>query len=105
MSVPLWALRAGLVAGSLAAWFWTQSLLGKRASAEGKIGDAILDLTAPLNRALRERPRTANGLLIVTSALIDLLGLFLVGQAIFGPSARPFVVPHRVLRVAETAGA
>ena len=91
MSVPLWALRVGLVAGSLAAWFWTQSLLGKRTSTEGKIGDAILDLTAPLNRALSERPRTANGLLIFTSALIDLLGLFLVGQAIFGPSARPFV--------------
>jgi hypothetical protein len=91
MSVPLWALRAGLVAGSLVAWFWTQSLLGQRAAAEGKIGDALLDLTAPLNRYLRERPRAANALLIVTSALIDLLGLFLVGQAIFGPSARPFV--------------
>jgi hypothetical protein len=91
MSVPLWALRAALVAGSLVAWFWTQSLLGQRAAAEGKIGDALLDLTAPLNRYLRERPRAANTLLIVTSALIDLLGLFLVGQAIFGPSARPFV--------------
>jgi PAP2 superfamily C-terminal len=91
MSVPLWALRAGLVAGSLVAWFWTQSLLGQRAAAEGRIGDTLLDLTAPLNRYLRERPRAANALLIVTSALIDLLGLFLVGQAIFGPSARPFV--------------
>lgn len=91
MSVPLWALRAGLVAGSLVIWFWTQSLLGQRAAAEGRIGDTILDLTAPLNRALNERPRIADGLLIFTSALIDLLGLFLVGQAIFGPSARPFV--------------
>lgn len=91
MSVPLWALRAGLVAGSLVAWFWTQSLLGRRAAAEGKIGDTLLDLTAPLNRYLRERPRAANALLIVTSALIDLLGLFLIGQAIFGPSARPFM--------------
>lgn len=91
MSVPLWALRASLVAGSLVVWFWTQSLLGQRAAAEGRIGDTLLDLTAPLNRYLRERPRAANALLIVTSALIDLLGLFLVGQAIFGPSARPFV--------------
>src|SRR3954464_5830364 len=91
MSVPLWALRAGLVAGSLVAWVWTPSLLGRRAAAPGKIGDTLLDLTAPLNRYLRERPRAANALLIVTSALIDLLGLFLIGQAIFGPSARPFV--------------
>jgi len=91
MSVPLWALRAGLVAGSLAAWFWTQSLLAKRAAPQGRIGDAILAWTAPLNRYLHERPRSADALLIVTSALIDLLGLFLVGEAIFGPSARPFV--------------
>jgi hypothetical protein len=91
MSVPLWALRASLVAGSLAAWFWTQKLLAQRPPAEGKIGDTLLDLTAPLNRYLNERPRAANALLIFTSALIDLLGLFLVGAAIFGPSARPFV--------------
>jgi len=91
MSVSLWALRAGLVAVSLVAWFWTQSALGKRVAAEGRIGDTILDLTAPFNRALHERPRVANGLLIVTSALIDLLGLFLLIQAIFGPSVRPFV--------------
>jgi hypothetical protein len=91
MSVSLWALRTGLVAGSLVIWFWTQSLLGKRAAVEGRIGDTILDLTAPLNRSLHERPRVANALLIVTSALIDLLGLFLVVQAIFGPSSRPFV--------------
>ena len=32
MSVPLWALRAGLVAASLVAWFWTQSLLGNAPS-------------------------------------------------------------------------
>jgi len=91
MSIPLWALRAGLVAGGLVAWFWTQSLIGKRAAPEGRIGDAILDLTAPLNRYLHERPRAANALLIATSALIDLLGIFLVGQAIFGASARPFL--------------
>jgi hypothetical protein len=80
-----------LVAVSLVLWFWTQSLLGKRAAAEGRIGDAILDLTAPLNRYLHDHPRIANALLIVTSALIDLLGLFLLGLALLGPSARPFV--------------
>ena len=91
MNVPLWVVRAGLVAVGLVAWFWTQGLIGKRAFPEGRIGDAILDLTAPLNRRLREQPRLANGLLIFTSGLIDLLGIFLVYQAIFGPSARPFI--------------
>ncbi len=85
MNVPLWVVRAGLVAGGLVA------LIGKRAFPEGRIGDAILDLTEPLNRRLREQPRLANALLIFTSALIDLLGIFLVYQAIFGPSARPFI--------------
>jgi hypothetical protein len=91
MRMPLWALRAGLVAASLVLWFWTQKLLGQRATAEGRIGDTILDLTAPVNRYLHDKPRAANALLIATSALIDLLGLFLVGQAILGASARPFV--------------
>lgn len=91
MSVPLWAVRAGLVGGGLVAWFWTQSLIGKRAFPEGRIGDALLDWTAPANRYLHANPRVADRLLILTSALIDLLGLFLIYQAIFGASVRPFV--------------
>ncbi len=35
--------------------------------------------------------RSANGLLIASSAGIDLLGLFLIGAGIFGPSLRPFL--------------
>jgi hypothetical protein len=89
--MPLWALRAALVAISLVAWFWTQALIGKRAFPEGGIGDAILDLTAPLNRFLLENPRWANRVLILTSGLIDLLGMFLVARAILGPSIRPFL--------------
>lgn len=91
MSVPLWAVRAGLVGGGLVAWFWTQSLIGKRAFPEGRIGDALLDWTAPANRTLHAKPKVADRLLIVTSGLIDLLGLFLIYQAIFGTSVRPFV--------------
>jgi hypothetical protein len=91
LSLPLWALRALLVAIALGAWFWTQYLIGRRAFPEGRIGDRLLDLTAPLNRALRENRKWANALLIVTSAIIDLLGLFLLVQAVFGPSIRPFL--------------
>lgn len=91
MSVPLWIFRLGLVATGLFLWFFTQRLIGKRAAPEGRIGDLLLDLTAPVNRHLHENPRASTLLLIGTSALIDLLGLFLLGQATFGPSARPFV--------------
>jgi len=91
MQVPPWALKGLLVTAALGGWFWTQALIGKRAFPEGRIGDAILDFTAPLNRHLQEHPARANGLLIITSALIDLLGIFLLGSAIFGPSLRPLL--------------
>jgi len=91
MILPGWALRAVLVALGLGGWFWTQALIAKRAFPEGRIGDRLHDLSAPLHRALLAHPRRADGLLIVTSALIDLLGAFLVLRAVFGPSIRPFL--------------
>ena len=91
MHISPWELRALLVAAALAAWFWTQALIGRRAFPEGRIGDALLAWTAPLNRHFLEHPAQADRLLIATSALIDLLGLFLVGMAVFGPSLRPFI--------------
>jgi len=91
VSLPLWAARAVLIVLGLAGWFYTQALIARRAFPEGRIGDRLIALTEPLNRRLREHPRQANALLIATSAVIDLLGLFLVGLAIFGPSVRPFL--------------
>ena len=91
MTVPQWVVRSVVVAGSLAAWFWTQALIGKRGFPEGKIGDRILDLTAPAHRFLLDNPRWADRVLIGTSALIDFLGIFLVALTILGPSVRPFL--------------
>jgi hypothetical protein len=91
MHVPAWILRGLLMALALGAWFWTQALIGRRAFPEGRIGDAVLDLTAPLNRYLQDHPKWADRLLVVTSVLIDLLGLLVVGLAVFGPSLRPFL--------------
>ena len=91
MTVPLPVVRATLVAAGLTAWFWTQARIARRAFPQGKIGDRLLDLTAPLNRLLWEHPPWANAFLIATSAVIDLLGIFLVVLAVFGPSIRPFV--------------
>jgi hypothetical protein len=86
-----WWLRALLVALGLAAWFWTQSLIGHRAFPEQGIGDGLHALTAPAHRYLLDHPRAANGLLITSSAFIDLFAIFLLGRAIFGPTLRPFV--------------
>ncbi len=90
-SLALWAVRIGLVVVGLVAWFWSQRVIGQRPWPETGIGDRVHQWTAPLNRSLLEHPRRANVVLTVTSALIDLLGLFLLGSAIFGPSIRPFL--------------
>ena len=88
---PQWALRTVLVAASLGVWFWSQALIGRRAFPNGRIGDRLLDLTAPLHRFLLAHPRWADRLLIGTSLLIDMLGLFLILLALFGPTIRPFL--------------
>src|SRR2546428_1798421 len=87
----LWVARATLVAVGLGLWFWTQRLIGARPWPASGIGDAIHDWTATWNRWFVAHPRAADALLIASPAVIDLLGLFLLGAAIFGPTFRPFV--------------
>jgi hypothetical protein len=89
--VTLWAARVALVAVGLGLWFWTQRLIGQRPFPSRRIGDAVHDWTASWNRALHVHPRAADALLVASSAVIDLLGLFLLGAAILGPTFRPFV--------------
>jgi len=90
-SLALWGARLGLVVAGLAGWFWTQRLIGRRAWPVGRIGDGLHEWTRPLNRILGDHPAAANALLILTSAVIDALGMFLLGWAILGPSFRPFL--------------
>ncbi len=87
----LWLARLALVAAGLVAWFWTQRLIGQRPWPAAGIGDALHEWTAPLNSFLRAHPRWADALLVTTSGVIDLLGVFLLISAIFGPSVRPFL--------------
>ena len=87
---PWWFRLIWVVLG-LAAWFWTQSLIGQRAISGQAIGDELHVLTAPAHQYLLEHPRAANGLLIASSAGIDLFAIFLLGSAIFGPTFRPFI--------------
>src|SRR5437016_9240376 len=81
-------LVSGMV---LALWFWTQSLIGARPAPASGIGDALHNLTAGLNSYFARNMRAANALLIVSSALIDALCLFLLGRWLFGGSVRPFL--------------
>src|SRR5207245_6427693 len=75
----------------LVLWFWTQSLIGARTVPTSGIGDALHNLTAGLNAYFAQNMGAANALLIVSSALIDALGLFLLGRWLFGGSVRPFL--------------
>lgn len=84
-------LRFGVIAGALGGWFISQSLIGTRQLNEGAIGDGIHDVSAGLHRYLEARPRLASGVLIVSSAFVDLFGLFLIGVSVFGTTVRPFV--------------
>jgi hypothetical protein len=81
-------LVAGIV---LALWFWTQSLIGARVAPGSGIGDALHNLSAGLNSYFAHNATAANALLVVSSSLIDALGLFLMGSWLFGGTIRPFL--------------
>jgi len=85
------AIRLILTAAALAIWFWTQSLIGARGAPASGIGDRIHAVTAPANLYLHEHAATANALLIVSSGIIDLLGVFLLSTWIFRGELRPFL--------------
>jgi len=85
-------LRLVVTGVVLAAWFWTQSLLGARVPpAAGGIGDALHSLTASLNSYFAQNAPSANALLMVSSFFIDAMGVFLLGSWLFGGSVRPFL--------------
>ena len=87
-------LRAGLVAAGLAAWFGTQAMIGARHAATGALPietDRVLELLSPVHGYLSSHDAACNGLLIISSAGIDMLALFLLARAIFGPTIRPFL--------------
>src|SRR5262245_14414826 len=88
---PAIGVRAGVVAGALVLWFWTQSLIARKAAAKNGVGDVVHELTARWHRFFIMNPRAANAALIISSFFIDLTGLSLIGAAIFGPTFAPFL--------------
>lgn len=96
-----WLIRLALVIIGLVVWHWTQQVIGTRPPLPedaqritGMLlttGDRLLTLTTPLHTFLQHNEGWTNVLLIVSSAVIDLLGGFLLFRSIFGSSIRPFV--------------
>jgi hypothetical protein len=90
-SARAFVIRLIVTAAILMIWFWTQSLIGARGFPVTGIGDRLQDATAPWNLYLHAHPSAANALLIVSSGIIDLLGIFLLSKWIFGASLRPLL--------------
>jgi hypothetical protein len=87
---PIW-VRVLFVVFALAAWFATQRLIGQREAQPGAIYDGMHVLLAVPHQYLQEHRAAASGLLIVSSAVIDALGIFLLLRSVLGPTVRPFL--------------
>jgi len=91
---PVIAVRFGLIAVGIITWYWTQSVLGKRVpkvANEVPLTDGIHILTARLHARYATNIKAGNRLLIASSLVIDLLGAYLLGAALFGESIRPYL--------------
>jgi PAP2 superfamily C-terminal len=83
--------RVAVIVGALLLWYWTQALIGRKAPPTNGIGDLVHLLTARWHGYFVANPRAANTALIISSLFIDLIGLSLIGSAIFGPTFAPFL--------------
>jgi hypothetical protein len=91
---PVIAVRAALVVLGIIAWYWTQAVLGKRVpkvAVEVPLTDGIHVLTARIHHRYATNVAAGNRLLILSSLVIDLLGVYLIVAAIFGVSIQPYL--------------
>jgi hypothetical protein len=96
---PPWLARSIIVAVGLGLWFFTQSLIGSRpldaqdnaAGIRISRGDSLFIFTESINAYFHAHGRYADLLLIASSAVIDVLGMWLIASSVFGPTMRPFV--------------
>jgi hypothetical protein len=91
---PVIGVRSGLVAAGIFAWYWTQTVLGRRVPKvehEVPLTDGIHVLTRRIHARYATNVAAGNRLLIASSLVIDLLGAYLLGAAIFGASIRPYL--------------
>jgi hypothetical protein len=85
------AIRGAAVVAALVAWFLTQHWIAARAVPTSGIGDWTHAATASWNAYLQIHTKAANALLIVSSSLIDLMGVYLLGKWLVRGDSRPFL--------------
>lgn len=82
--------RSVIVLGAVFAWFWTQSLIGAHPLSD-QIQDAVLDALAPVNRYLAVHLHLTAIIIVLSSAYMDAIALFLIAWGLFGRTFRPFI--------------
>src|SRR5438552_5282003 len=85
------SFRVLLILVGVGLWYWTQKLISRKVDLGAGVGDRLHDLTTPLHAWFSRNPRATNVTLVVTSAFIDAIGIYLLGSAILGSSLRPFI--------------
>lgn len=91
---PVIGVRVGLVIAGIAIWYWSQAILGKRVpkvTNEVPLTDGIHLMSARIHRRYATNIAAGNRLLILSSLVIDLLGLYIIGSAVLGESIRPYL--------------
>jgi hypothetical protein len=91
---PVVGVRVLFVVAGIVLWYWTQAVLGKRVpkvAIEVPLTDGIHVLTARVHQRYATNVAAGNRLLILSSLVIDVLGAYLLGSAIFGASIRPYL--------------
>lgn len=96
-------LRLAGVALLVWAWFGSQKWLGQRGLPKAGIGDRVHQWMTPLHQFLERRPWAVRMLLISSSLGIDLLGLSVLYQGVFGASFRPIVGLALLLLLRQTS--
>lgn len=84
-------IRVAITVFALIIWFWSQKLIGAHGAPSQAIVDRVHAFTALSNTYLHTHPSATNHLLIMSSAIIDLLGIFLLARWIFQGWLRPFL--------------
>lgn len=91
MNVTAILLRLLVVAAGLGIWYWTQRLIAAKVDGGEGLGDGVHRLTRRWHDYLSRHPKAADRVLILSSFFIDVLGLSLIGLALFGPTFAPFL--------------
>jgi hypothetical protein len=84
--------RAFFIFAGLLFWHGTQHLIGTRTDTDPtRITDKIHIWLENWNKKLAKNDRAVRWLLITSTFLLDMLGLQMMLNTIFGPSTRPFI--------------